>query len=109
MTVADNLLQKFCLSFENLYGEDRVIPNMHLHCHLKECMFDFGPIYSFWLFSFERRNGILGSLHNSNKDIECHIMLRFCRGNAGLNLTVPQEFSEIFDNFLKTLEHVNSQ
>ena len=77
VTVADTLLQQFCLSCENLYREDRVTPNMHLHCHLKECIFDFGPIYSFWLFSFERYNGILGSLHNSNKDIECQIMRRF--------------------------------
>ena len=34
VTVADTLLQQFCLSFENLYGEDRLTPNMHLHCHL---------------------------------------------------------------------------
>ena len=78
VTVADTLLQQFCLSCENLYGEDRVAPSMHLHCHLKECIFDFGPIYSFWLFSFERYNGILGSLHNNNKDIECQILQRQC-------------------------------
>ena len=93
VTVADTLLQQFFLSFENLYGEDRVTPNMHLHCHLKECIFDFGPIYSFWLFSYERYNGILGSLHNNNKDIECQIMRLFCRSNAVLNLPRPQEFS----------------
>ena len=36
-------------------------------------------------------------------------MQRFCRDSAVLNLTRPQEFSKVFGNFFKTLEHVNSQ
>ena len=52
--IADNYLIKFCKEFELIYGKDRVTPNMHLHGHLIECVMDFGPIYSFWLFSFER-------------------------------------------------------
>ena len=91
VTVADTLLQQFCLSFENLYDKDRVTPNIYLHCHLKECIIDFGPVYSFWLFSFEKYNDILGSLHNNNEDIECQIMQRFCRGNAVLNLTTDRK------------------
>ena len=30
---------------------------MHLHGHIKDCILDFGPVYSFWLFSFKRLNG----------------------------------------------------
>ena len=52
--VADRLLMEFCQRFESLYGSEYVTPNMHLHCHLYDCILDFGPIYSFWLFSFER-------------------------------------------------------
>ena len=55
----DGLLLKFCKEFEALYGQQSVTPNMHLHCHLKECVLDYGPIHSFWCFSFERYNGIL--------------------------------------------------
>ena len=29
-------------------------PNLHLHTHLNACIDDFGPVYSFWLFSYER-------------------------------------------------------
>lgn len=54
LEVSHNLLIQFCKKFEIIYGKDRVTPNMHLHCHIKECVLDFGPIYSFWLFSFER-------------------------------------------------------
>lgn len=54
INIAHNLLHQFCKKFELLYGAQRVTPNMHLHMHLKECILEFGPIYSFWLFSFER-------------------------------------------------------
>lgn len=67
--VADGLLISFCKKFEQLYGVDFVTPNMHLHGHLLDCLFDFGPIYSFWLFSFERENGILGSYPTNRKKV----------------------------------------
>ena len=34
------------------------------------CMKDFGPVYAFWLFSFERLNGVLGSFYTN-----CHLQL----------------------------------
>ena len=54
LTIADTYLIKFCKKFEELYGEGRVTPNMHLHGHLKDCILEMGPVYCFWLFSFER-------------------------------------------------------
>ena len=56
-----DLLVKFCIEFETLYGIEKVTPNMHMHTHLVECIMDYGPVYAFWLFSFERYNGILGN------------------------------------------------
>uniref|UniRef100_A0A1X7VSV3 Uncharacterized protein n=1 Tax=Amphimedon queenslandica TaxID=400682 RepID=A0A1X7VSV3_AMPQE len=56
---ADLLLVLFCKKFEELYGSTFCTINSHLHCRLKECVQDFGPAYTFWLFSFERLNGIL--------------------------------------------------
>ena len=46
-------LLTFCKGIEDLYGNQRVTPNMHLHMHLLDCILDYGPVYSFWLFSFE--------------------------------------------------------
>ena len=40
--------------------------NMHLHLHLFRCLLDFGPAHAFWLYAFERCNGILVSFHNNN-------------------------------------------
>ena len=44
--------------------------NMYLHCHLSECIKEYGPTYGFWLFSFERYNGMLGKFPNNQKHIE---------------------------------------
>jgi hypothetical protein len=42
------------------YGKDLITPNLHLLLHLNESCKDYGLLYSFWCFSFERMNGILG-------------------------------------------------
>ena len=54
---ADALLQAYFKEFEQLFGSEACTINMHKHLHLMKCMFDFGPIYSFWCFPFERFNG----------------------------------------------------
>jgi len=47
----------FLREAENLYGERLITPNMHFHTHLRECILDYGPFYSFWCFAYERMNG----------------------------------------------------
>ena len=70
--VADALLLRFCQRFQALYGPEAVTPNIHLHAHLIECVRDYGPMSTFWLFSFERFNGILGEEPTNNRSIELH-------------------------------------
>ena len=77
IVVADMLLLKFCKEFETLYGKDRCTPNLHLHLHLKQCFLDYGPAHSFWCYSFERYNGLLGSYNTNNKAVEVQIMKKF--------------------------------
>lgn len=57
--MSDALLLQFYKRVERLYGTSVITPNMHVACHLKVCIYDYGPLHSFWLFSFERLNGIL--------------------------------------------------
>jgi hypothetical protein len=45
---------------EQKYGREKISPNLHLCLHICECALDYGPLSSFWCFSFERMNGILG-------------------------------------------------
>ncbi|KAG0774467.1 hypothetical protein G6F62_012368 [Rhizopus arrhizus] len=55
--MAHKLLHEFVIGVVELYGPEMVTPNMHLHLHLKDSIQDFGPIYAFWLYGFERLNG----------------------------------------------------
>lgn len=58
---SNTLFEEFFKMFVSLYGRDKCTINIHLHCHLTECVKDFGPVYAFWLFAYERFNGIMGS------------------------------------------------
>lgn len=80
----------FCKEVK-LYGKHTVTLNMYHHGHLKECISDYGPIYSFWLFSFERYNEILGSYQ---KSIEVQLMQRFDTELEIRSLSHPDNFSE---------------
>src|ERR1700722_19290004 len=55
----DRLLQVAKL-IEEYYGPEKITPNLHLCLHIVDCCKNYGPLYSFWCFSFERINGILG-------------------------------------------------
>ena len=63
----DALLVNFCMGMEQLYGKKFLTCNMHLHCHLRKVLMDYGPVFGFWLFSFERYNGHLGSTYTNNR------------------------------------------
>ena len=75
--LADTLLLKFCGKVEELYGKNFITPNMHMHCHLKESLYNYGPVYNFWLYSYERYNGILEHFPFSNRLFEIQMMQRF--------------------------------
>ncbi|XP_066934952.1 uncharacterized protein [Clytia hemisphaerica] len=102
---AHNLLIEFCEDFQNRYGETKVTCNMHLHGHLQECVLDFGPIYSFWLFSFERYNGLLGNAPTNKREVEPQIMRRFLRDGSVLNLEKPEMFNEEFNGFISQMSN----
>ena len=99
---ADMLLLKFCQQFECLYGKEHVRINMHLHCHLKECVEDYGPVYGFWCFAFERFNGVLGSTITNNRSVEIQLMRKFLSEQFVSNVTLPNDFREHFSSFFNS-------
>ncbi|GET54352.1 hypothetical protein GLOIN_2v1788017 [Rhizophagus irregularis DAOM 181602=DAOM 197198] len=60
--------------FSNFTADMWKTPNLHLCLHICECALDYGPLSSFWCFSFERMNGILGSYKNSKRNIEPELL-----------------------------------
>ena len=101
--LAHQLILKFCKEFEEIFGQEYVTPNMHLHGHLIECLFDYGPIYSFWLFSFERFNGLLGGLPTNKRLTEVQIFRRFLRDNICYEITLPEELNESLGTIIEGL------
>lgn len=93
---ADHLLIKFCKQVENLFGNSSITPNMHLHGHLADCIKDYGSVYGFWLFSFERLNGLLGSYPNNKRNIAIQLMKRFIYEAESFHYEVPSMFGEEF-------------
>ena len=73
-----------------------------MHCHLRSCIVDYGPLHGFWLYAFERYNGLLGALPHNNRCIEIQIMDRFLRDTQVFSEILPEEFSEEFLSLLPT-------
>ena len=95
---AHELLVRFCVTFQELYGSSSCTINMHLSCHLQQCIQDFGPAHTFWCFGFERMNGVLGSFSTNNRSIEVQLMRRYV--DSVQFATVAQS---IDDNDFKTI------
>jgi hypothetical protein len=66
---AQTRLLRVAKLIEEHYGSEVITPNIHLSLHIVECCQDYGPLYSYWCYSFERMNGVLGKLH-----ADCYIL-----------------------------------
>ena len=53
-------LLKVSQLIEEHYGQQLITSNIQLSLHITKCCRDYGPLYAFWCYSFERMNGILG-------------------------------------------------
>ncbi|CAB5193095.1 unnamed protein product [Rhizophagus irregularis] len=47
---------------ERTYGPEFITSNIHLALYIPDCCHDYGFIYSFWLFPYERLNGYIGKM-----------------------------------------------
>jgi len=59
---AQERLRDMAYLIEHEYGPEFITSNIHLALHIPDCCRDYGPIYSFWLFPFERLNGYIGKI-----------------------------------------------
>ena len=77
INVADQLILQYCTCFEEVFGKDNCNPNLHMHCHIKDCLLDYGPASSFWLFGFEYLNSVLGNVHTNHQSVELLLFRKF--------------------------------
>lgn len=99
ITIADGLLLLFGKRIKDLYGKEFITPNMHMQCHLSSCIKDYGPLHGFWLFAFERYNGLLGNQPHNNRAIEIQLMNRFVKDNSQLELLHQADSMDLVDVF----------
>ena len=104
INTAHALMTRFFTLSESLYGSSFLTLNMHLHLHLKDCYMDYGPCYGFWLFSFERYNGLLGHYPTNQLSIEIQLMRRFIDDMSARSLAyksdIPVEHQSFFTKLL---------
>ena len=100
LVIADTALVCFCKKVKQLFGSEALTPNIHMHCHLISCIRDFGPMRAFWLFPFERFNGILGNQPTNNRSIEIQLMNRFYKDNVHMQLATEARHWPLSDEFL---------
>ncbi|OAD78060.1 hypothetical protein PHYBLDRAFT_141922 [Phycomyces blakesleeanus NRRL 1555(-)] len=101
-------LEKFGKDCERLYSKDLLSPNMHLHLHLRNTIKDLGPVYGYWLFSFERYNSVLKNINtNRRSGFEMTYMKTFIEDTRKgdfvcnfLKTSGPFNFSGIFDKLV---------
>ena len=73
-----------------------ITPNMHMHQNLADCIPNYGPAPAFWLFGFERLNGILRAYKRNRKNVEVQVMKKLLMDLALDDTVQPEEFREIF-------------
>ena len=54
ITNSEAMIWKFAAAYEARFGKEECTPNLHLLCHLPSVIRNYGPVYSFWCYSFER-------------------------------------------------------
>ena len=102
---ADKFIAEFCELFSRLYGPTCCTMNMHLHGHLVSCIQDYGPVYAFWCFAYERLNGVLGSYHTNHHHISAQFMRRFLDSKVYAPSRWPEDFVDDFLPLLKKFQY----
>ena len=71
-----------------------------MHLHLKESVLNYGPVYGFWCFPFERFNGVLESFQKNWISSELQMLKKFITYQdlnfSDLPSTLPPELNDFF-------------
>ena len=66
------LLEAYILQIPLLFPDRNcLVPNHHMALHVWEYMVEFGPVYSWWAYPYERVNGIIQKTKSNFKSCEC--------------------------------------
>jgi hypothetical protein len=100
LNIAHEKLMQFCRQFEKLFSSKLVTMNIHLHTHMVESIISHGPMPAFWLYGFERKNGLLGKFPTNNRSCEVQFMRSYLKLQLSSKVYVPQTFSTVLGPLL---------
>ena len=78
---------------------------MHIHCHLKENLLDYGPIHSYWCFGFKRYNGILGNIATNNRSVELQLMWKLNISHTLNSTLLTADGNKSFQQLIASMKH----
>jgi hypothetical protein len=105
-------LVAYCNLYAVVYGGNALKPNHHFCRHLAGFMRDYGPTCAFWLFAFERYNGIMTSYNSRASVVESSMFRQYSihsRLLQALNgsLSEDRDGSEILTNRVMTKQELD--
>ena len=100
---AHRLLRAYCEGVEDYFGKQSCTMNMHLHLHLRDCAMDYGPLYGYWCFPFERYNGTIGNYTTNYKSIEKQFASKFLREQLVRTKSIPPGYNHLSSSVQDTV------
>lgn len=92
---AGDMLIKFADQFESIYGQAAVTMNIHILRHYALSVVQCGPLWSYSMFPFEKKIGILKkSIHNPTDALDT-ITLDYCLKKTEVETTSMENFPKI--------------
>ena len=85
---------KYLAAFSSIFGKEALVPNHHMALHLQDVLLDFGPVFSFWTFPFERLNGCLQDFPTNGINIEAQVLRRCVLGFITCRTLVNSVFTQ---------------
>lgn len=77
LQIARNQMKIFLQKFEELYGLQNMVYNLHTLQHLADCVDHLGPLWAYSNFPFENNNGKLARYVNSPKSVLNQIWTKY--------------------------------
>lgn len=84
LRVADEKLKTFVNEFQQFYGKEHMVMNIHILLHLVDCVKSLGPLWSFSLFTYESFNAEFKRYLGSSKDVLHTITMKYILKHAAL-------------------------
>ena len=89
LALAENMIEKFCQQFQEIYGQRYIVANIYQLLHLCNNVKNLGPLWTHPCFPFEDKNCFILQLIHGSQKVEFQL-------NSAINIvqTIPIVFEE---------------